>query len=69
MNNSTDIFFNQFDLNHDKVKSIVSESLHGMDDGELFLEYCISESISLDEGIIKSASFDTTQGWSQGNCW
>ena len=63
MNNSTDIFFNQFDLNHDKVKSIVSESLHGMDDGELFLEYCISESISLDEGIIKSASFDTTQGF------
>ena len=34
-----------------------------MDDGELFLEYSQSESVALDDGRIKSASFDTTQGF------
>ena len=34
-----------------------------MDDGELFLEYSQSESLALDDGRIKSASFDTTQGF------
>ena len=36
---------------------------HGMDDGELFLEYSQSESLALDDGRIRSASFDTTQGF------
>src|SRR5216683_486085 len=35
----------------------------GMDDGELYLEYSQSESLALDDGRIKSASFDTTQGF------
>jgi TldD protein len=34
-----------------------------MDDGELYLEYSQSESLALDDGRIKSASFDTTQGF------
>ena len=34
-----------------------------MDDGELFLEYSQSESLALDDGRIKSATFDTTQGF------
>ena len=34
-----------------------------MDDGELFLEYSQSESVALDDGRIKSAAFDTTQGF------
>ena len=33
------------------------------DDGELFLEYQESESISLDDGRIRSAGFDTTLGF------
>ena len=37
--------------------------LPGMDDGELFLEYSQSESVALDDGRIKSAAFDTTQGF------
>src|SRR5216683_8267195 len=35
----------------------------GMDPGELFLEYSQSESVALDDGRIKSAAFDTTQGF------
>ena len=34
-----------------------------MDDGELFFEYSQSESVALDDGRIKSAAFDTTQGF------
>src|SRR5258708_21368195 len=34
-----------------------------MDDGGLYLEYSQSESLALDDGRIKSASFDTTQGF------
>lgn len=58
-----DIFFNRGDLNQARVESMVSDALHGADDGELFLEYCQSESISLEDGRIRNAAFDTTQGF------
>ena len=38
-----DIFFNRTGLNQNKVENIVKDSLHGADDGELFLEYNQSE--------------------------
>lgn len=41
----------------------VREALAGADDGELFLEYRESEMISLDDGRIRSASFDATKGF------
>ena len=41
----------------------MSDSLDGADDGELFLEHCQSEGLSFDDGRLKSASFDTTQGF------
>ena len=34
-----DIFFNRTGLNQIKVENIVKNSLHGADDGELFMEY------------------------------
>ena len=37
--------------------------LEGADDGELFLEYRESESISLEDGRIRHASFDTRRGF------
>src|SRR5207344_3448052 len=46
-----------------RVERLVGDALHGMDDGELYLEYSQSESVALDDGRIKSASFDTTQGF------
>jgi TldD protein len=46
-----------------RVEALVSQSLAGMDDGELYLEYSQSESLALDDGRIKSASFDTSQGF------
>lgn len=58
-----DIFFNNYDINEAALVNAVSQSLNGMDDGELFMEYCVSESVSYDESKVKSASFDTTQGF------
>ncbi len=57
------IFFNDYGLDRNKVNTLISDTLSGTDDGELFLEYTVSEAITLDEGTIKSASFDTTQGF------
>ncbi|MEM8915898.1 MAG: metalloprotease TldD [Pseudomonadota bacterium] len=42
---------------------MTAEALHGADDGELFLEYRQSESLSWDDGRLKAAAFDTSQGF------
>jgi TldD protein len=58
-----DLFFTKTGMDQARVEKIVAEALQGMDDGELFLEYSQSESLTLDDGRIKSASFDTAQGF------
>jgi TldD protein len=58
-----ELFFNRTGMDRGRVEGIVGEALAGMDDGELFLEYNQSESIALDDGRIKSAAFDTGQGF------
>ncbi len=50
-------------IDEQKTRNIVSDALHGMDDGELFLEYAQSESIVFDDGRVKNASFNTSQGF------
>ncbi len=58
-----DLFFNRAGLDRSRLETIVDDALKGADDGELFLEYRQSEALSLDDGRIKSASFDTMQGF------
>jgi TldD protein len=58
-----DLFFTQGGLDRNQVERITAEALKGMDDGELFLEYRLSESFVFDDGRMKAASFDTTQGF------
>src|ERR1700744_4176991 len=58
-----DLFFQQTGMDLNKVSATVDDALHGADDGELFLEYRQSESLVWDDGKLKSASFDTTQGF------
>src|ERR1700726_2950967 len=60
---TNDLFFDRTGMDPRRIETIVGEALAGMDDGELFLEYSQSESVALDDGRIKSASFDTTQGF------
>jgi len=57
------LFFNRTGMDRGRVERIVDDAMKGMDDGELFLEYRQSESVVLDDGQIKSASFDTAQGF------
>jgi TldD protein len=58
-----DLFFAQTGMNRTTVERTVSDALAGADDGELFMEYNQSESFAWDDGKLKSASFDTTQGF------
>ncbi|MBM3513857.1 MAG: metalloprotease TldD [Alphaproteobacteria bacterium] len=57
------LFFDKTGMDRRRVQTIVGDSLKGCDDGELFLEYTQSESVTFDDGRIKSASFDTGQGF------
>jgi len=58
-----ELFFTKTGMDRAQVDKIVAEALSGMDDGELFLEWSQSESLALDDGRIKSASFDQSQGF------
>ncbi|UFN47199.1 metalloprotease TldD [Roseomonas sp. OT10] len=51
------------DLDPDAARRIAADALAGAEDGELFLEYRESEAVSLDDGRIRSASFDATRGF------
>ncbi len=57
------LFFDKTGMDKGSVDRIVSDALQGCDDGELFMEYCQSESFLFDDGKVKSASFDTSQGF------
>ena len=57
------LFFARAGMDRGRVTALVAESLHGADDGELFLEYKQSEMLVFDDGRLKSASFDTAQGF------
>jgi TldD protein len=50
-------------LDRDAAARLTRSALAASDDGELFLEYQESETISLDDGRIRSAGFDTTLGF------
>src|SRR5262245_59518483 len=46
-----------------KAAGILGEALQGADDGEIFVESVRSESFLLDDGRLKSASYDSGQGF------
>ena len=58
-----DLFFARTGMDRGRIETLVADSLNGADDGELFLEYRQSESITFDDGRVKAASFDTSQGF------
>jgi TldD protein len=61
----TDAPFRPFDtyLDEQTALSILRQATAGADDGELFLERRRSESIVLDDGRIKNASYDASEGF------
>ncbi|MBX3495393.1 MAG: metalloprotease TldD [Parvibaculum sp.] len=60
---SDDLFFTRTGLDRARVEGLVGEALNGADDGELFMEYRQSEALGFDDGRLKTASFDTSQGF------
>jgi len=58
-----ELFFARTGLEKPRAEKIVAGALGDMDDGELFLEYSQSESLSFDDGRLRNASYNTTQGF------
>ena len=61
----TDAPFRPFDTHLDEAAALATlrEATSGADDGELFLERRRAESIVLDDGRIRQATYDATQGF------
>ncbi len=51
------------DLSEQELSRVAERALARADDGELFVEYRISEGFSYDDGRLRSASYDETQGF------
>jgi len=60
---STASLLDRAGLDRDKVARIINRGLDGADDGELFLEYAQSEGLTFDNGRLKQATYDTSQGF------
>ena len=50
-------------IDRESAAQITADALAGMDDGELFLEYRETEALALEDGRIRSASFDSALGF------
>lgn len=55
--------FGAAELDWDAAQQLLADAAHGADDGELFVEDTRSESFSWDDGRLKAASYDATQGF------
>ena len=51
------------DISLEQASSLVSESLHKSDDGELYIEDTVSESFIYDDGRLKNANYDNIKGF------
>ncbi|MEO1249704.1 MAG: metalloprotease TldD [Pseudomonadota bacterium] len=63
LDQTENLFFERTELDRESAERLTEEALHGADDGELFLEYRQSESVSWDDGRLKAAAYNTSQGF------
>lgn len=63
MSDKTHSILDHAGLDRERATKLVGDALDGADDGELYLEYSQSEGLVFDNGRLKSASFDTNQGF------
>lgn len=57
------LFFGAAGLDRSATERLVADAIAGADDGELFLEYRASEALAFDDGKLKTASYDLSQGF------
>src|SRR6059036_3600116 len=62
-NPATTSLLDRANLDRDAVRHEVGRGLSGADDGELFLEYGQTEALMFDNGRLKQATYDTSQGF------
>ncbi|MDU1670877.1 MAG: DNA gyrase modulator, partial [Bradyrhizobium sp.] len=62
-NPATTSLLDRASLDRDAVRSEIARGLAGADDGELFLEYSQTEALTFDNGRLKQATYDTSQGF------
>src|SRR5215468_535262 len=63
INPATTSLLDRANLDRDAIRREVARGLAGADDGELFLEYGQTEALSFDNGRLKQATYDTSQGF------
>jgi len=63
MNTTISSLLDRAGLDKGKVEQIIKRGLDGADDGELFLEYAQAEMLVFDNGRLKQATYDTSQGF------
>src|SRR5215211_7696325 len=62
-NPATTSLLDRANLDRDAVRRELARGLAGADDGELFLEYGQTEALMFDNGRLKQATYDTSQGF------
>src|SRR5258708_27970603 len=62
-NLATTSLIDRANLDRDSVRREIARGLQGADDGELFLEYGQTEALMSDNGRLKQATYDTSQGF------
>src|SRR6187551_3857199 len=62
-NPATTSLIDRANLDRDAVRNELARGLSGADDGELFLEYSQTEALMFDNGRLKQATYDTSQGF------
>src|SRR5436309_3495819 len=62
-NPATTSLLDRANLDRDAVRREIARGLEGADDGELFLEYAQTEALMFDNGRLKQATYDTSQGF------
>ena len=63
LNLTDSIFFHQTDINKQKTISLVQDTLHNAEDGDLFFELVENETLSFDDGRLKSATYNQKSGF------
>src|SRR5882757_2373885 len=63
MDDSISSLIDRAGLDKAKVRQLIGRGLEGADDGELFLEYKQAEVLAFDNGRLKQATYDTSQGF------
>jgi len=61
--NPTSSLIERAGLDRQRLNNIITRGLEGADDGELFLEYRQAEMLVFDNGRLKQATYDTSQGF------